>query len=142
MIRITNISNVKRGEQDYAYAIVRSMKHPSDWLVQLPVLSPSTGLFFDYRRMANAGTWNARSFEERYVPRFLEEMRSPEARAELNRLYRLDRQGATVALCCFCRDESLCHRSIIAGLLQGVGANVRVDGGADYSRYWSMFLDG
>ena len=27
-----------------------------------------------------------------------------------------------IALCCYCEDESLCHRSIIAGILLGMGA--------------------
>lgn len=139
MIEIKRISEVRRGMQDEAYAIVRSMRTPSDWLVQLPVLSPSRELFFEYRRMAQNGTWGRETFEKVYVPRFLREMTSEAARSELNRLFQLDRAGRHVTLCCFCTDESLCHRSIVAGLLQGAGAHVVLPSGADYSRYWEQY---
>lgn len=48
-------------------------------------------------------------------------------------------KGETVGLACFCGDETLCHRSIVAGLLQGAGADVRLASGADYSRYFEAF---
>lgn len=44
-----------------------------------------------------------------------------------------------MGLACFCGDETLCHRSIVAGLLQGAGADVRLASGADYSRYFEAF---
>lgn len=139
MIIVDRISNVKRGRQDEAFAIVRSMRNPSERLRQLDVLSPSRELFFEYRRLESAGEWNAEAFRTMYVPRFLREMRAPEARDALNRLYAADRDGRTVALACFCRDERLCHRSVVAGLLQGAGANVRLPSGADYSAYYAAY---
>lgn len=139
MIRIVNISEVHRGEQDHAYAIVRSMKHPSEWLEQLAVLSPSKELFWRYLDLSKHGLWNQSSFQQIYVPTFLREMLEPEPRAELAQLFELDQQGETIALCCFCKDETLCHRSIVAGLLQGAGCNVVLPTGKDYSAYWEQY---
>lgn len=139
MIIVDRISNVKRGAQDEAFAIVRSMRNPSEWLRQMDVLSPSRDLFFEYRRLEREGRWDADAFRNVYVPRFLREMRSPEARDALNQLYAADRSGRSIALACFCRDERLCHRSVVAGLLQGAGADVRLPSGADYSAYYAAF---
>lgn len=141
MIYITNIKNVKPGVYDEAYAIVRSFRNQSAWLKQLAALSPSPDLFHKYMALKNAGKWRESSFRDIYVPQFLHEMRYSELSAKiLNFLVEKDRAGKNVALCCFCPDETLCHRSIIAGLLQGAGANVRTDTGNDYSRYYQMYL--
>ena len=125
-----------------AYAIVRSLTYPVPGAAQMDVLSPSRELFFWYRRMANAGNWNKRAFYEEYVPRFLKEIKSsPAARAALEDLARRSRDGETIALACFCADESMCHRSIVVGILAGAGADVRTDGNRDYSFYHDMYQD-
>lgn len=108
----------------------------------MAALSPSEDLFFKYLQMATNGMWNENSFRTVYVPRFLRDIKqSDEARQALNMLYQADKHGVDIMLCCFCKDERLCHRSIIAGLLQGVGANVRLASGTDYSGYWKQYKE-
>ena len=44
----------------------------------------------------------------------------------------------------FCRYRELVnkgHRSILAGLLQGVGCNVKTEHGTDYSIYYKMLME-
>ena len=140
MIAIKNIREVRNdGEFDQIWAIVRSMKSKSAFIRQVEELSPSLELFLEYQRLKKAGQWNRAAFETICVPRFLKEMHGPRAVDALNMLYQLSRKDKKIALCCFCPDEALCHRSIVAGLLQGVGADVRLDSGADYSRYFEAW---
>ena len=48
--------------------------------------------------------------------RYLEEMQSPEARAEVKRLAALA-STRTVTLLCVCKEESRCHRSLLRELI-------------------------
>jgi uncharacterized protein YeaO (DUF488 family) len=52
--------------------------------------------------------------------RYLEEMRSPEAQAELRRLAALAAMRP-ITLMCVCKDESRCHRSLLPELLAKAG---------------------
>ena len=141
MIYITSISNAKRGEYDATYAIVRSMKNPSAWITQMPELSPEWNLFKKYLELRDDGNWNKKSFREIYVPEFIKSIKNnPAAVSWLNELYRLDqKEGKNICLVCFCKDETLCHRIIIAGLLRGIGCNVKTDTKNDYSVYYEMY---
>lgn len=138
MVKIARINEIHRNEFDETYAIVRSMKSKSDWIMQEPLLSPSQSLFARYRQMVNDGTWSKEAFDTIYVPQFIKELKqNADAVEKLNEIYRKSRDNKNIALCCFCTDESICHRSIIGGLLQGVGANVIIN--ADYSRYFEIY---
>lgn len=124
------------------YAIVRSMKSQSNWIQQLPELSPSPQLFRSYLNLKQANMWSRSAFETTYVPTFLHEMRHSQAAANaLNMIAALDNQGKNIALVCFCPDETLCHRSIIAGLFQGAGHAVATDTGRNYSHYYQAYLN-
>lgn len=143
MIEITDINRLRRLAQDpgvSCYAIVRSMTYPIANVAQLDVLSPSKDLFFWYQRMAKAGKWDKRAFDDEYVPRVLKEIRSDlAARRTLNDLRRRSRDGEHIALACYCGDETMCHRSIVAGLLSGAGTEVRTGTGRDYSAYYGQY---
>lgn len=123
---------------DEKWAIVRSYKHASSAFKQVAILSPSTELFYMYRGMVNNGTWNKESFEQSYVPNFLKQMHGQNEVKMLNMLFNMSKTKK-IALACFCDDEDKCHRSIIAGLLSGAGANVQTSSGNDYSKYWTMY---
>lgn len=136
MIIITNIREIGRVDADSRFAVVRSLKQPIDGVVQISTLAPSWDLMRTYFGLRDAGKWNKESFRSIYVPQFLTEMKRPAARTALNELYLMDKADKRVALACFCTNETLCHRSILAGLLQGAGCNVSA--GADYSEYFEM----
>lgn len=105
-------------------------------------LSPSKELFYLYWHEKQQGNGNPDTFQTLYVPQFLQEMSTDFAKKYLNRLY-LDvvKEGKTIALACFCQEESKCHRSILAGLMAGVGVEVINETGAkvDYSRYYGLY---
>ena len=141
MIDIKRISDVKYDNYDEVWAIVRSLKTKSSKLKQVTALSPSLDLFFKYRNLVKSNNWSKKSFDEIYVPQFLKELKSGNEKGFefLNELYRLDKAGKKICLVCFCTEESMCHRSIVAGLLQGAGCNVRTEKGTDYSKYYAMY---
>ena len=142
MIKITNIRNIGDYEDyDEIWAIVRSLKSKSDKLIQVPELAPSSRLLGTYLGLKDNGEWTEQTFQSEYVPRFLKEMNNPIAREKLAYLWQEDKSGKKICLVCFCTKESMCHRSIIAGLLQGSGANVVCDTDTDYSHYWTKYQD-
>jgi uncharacterized protein YeaO (DUF488 family) len=67
-----------------------------------------------------------RSFKEERIDwwafrkRYLEEMKAPEAQAELRRLAALA-AARPLTLMCVCREESRCHRSLLRDLVGGQG---------------------
>lgn len=138
MITITNIRNINHAAYDEVWAIVRSLKNPGR-MKQVAELSPSWGLFKRYLGLRDAGKWNAATFQNIYVPSFLQEMQAEAAQRKLKELIELDRQGKHICLACFCPYEALCHRSIIAGILQHNGIQVRGVQG-DYSRYGKEYI--
>lgn len=125
MIKTTNIRAVKPGQYDIVWAIVRSMKSPSSFMLQVPALSPDWALFKTYRELAASGRWNQQAFQEIYRPRFVAQIQAdPTAQKLLDRLAELDKAGANVALVCFCQDKNLCHRSLIAEMLRQRGCDI------------------
>lgn len=138
MITITNIQKIKNGNYDEVWAIVRSNRNIPEGVMHVPELSPSWGLFNQYQTWKQAGIWNKETFQTFYVPRFLMEMQAPSARAKLAELVSKSRQGKSICLYCYCPDESLCHRSIVAGILQWV---TEVIGIGDYRQYGKIYWD-
>lgn len=99
-------------------------------------LSPSHDLFTWYLIQRQKGEWNQQTFVNKYCSIFINQIIGyQEAKDRLNELYLLDKQGKTVLLVCSCKDEFMCHRSILAGILHGVGCNVQSAFGTDISRY-------
>lgn len=139
MISIYNIREVKPGQFDEVWAIVRYYKGKSNWIKQIVDLAPSQYLWAKYQRLKLDKNWNADSFRSIYLPMFLQEMKTEAAKQRLNELYVADKEGKDIALVCFCTEESLCHRSIIGGLLQGAGCNVYAPSGSDYSKYYHQY---
>lgn len=140
MIRFTNIRNLRKDEPEQ-WLIMRSVKNKSDWLIHVPALSPSKELFFKYLNLKKKGQWNEDTFQKIYVPEFLYGIKAnmDGSRDLLNRVYKMDKNGESVAMGCVCTIEEMCHRSIVAGLLQGAGCNVVTDTGKDYTKYWQQY---
>lgn len=133
MLIIASIRNVDQKEYDEVWTIVRSLKNPRN-MKHVPELSPSWNLFKRYLQLRDSGQWNAEAFKNIYVPVFLREIQASVARKRLNEFVWLDRQGKRICLVCFCPEEELCHRSIVAGVLQHVGVHVQGTHN-DYSEY-------
>ena len=134
MIRITSIRNAPT--QNEVWAIVRSLKSSRANWTQVTELSLSWDLFKNYLNTKNAGQFSEQWFDEIYVPIFLKEMQSPLA---VRRLTELVNKTNDITLFCYCPDEKFCHRSIIAGILQGLGAEVMTDSNKNYSFYYKQY---
>ena len=136
MIDVKVISDVKYEDYDVVYAIVRSMKYKSNKIIQVPELSPSKELFFEYLKLKKEKNWNKETFEKIYVPQFLKEMKGKKATDWLNKIY-IEGKQKRICLVCFCPQEELCHRKIIKGLLQGAKADISLE--KDYRKYYEMY---
>ena len=123
MIYFKSISEVNVNDYDEVWFIVRSNKnirHIGKWV---PALSPSKELFFDYLSWKKTGKWNKDMFENVYRPRFIKEILNNEvALNNLNYLYAVGKEK-DICLVCYCKDERLCHRSIIKQILIDKGCN-------------------
>lgn len=88
-----------------------------------PELAPSERLYRRFLDLKEAGDWGPRAFREIYVPEFIRQMAADrKAGDSLNYLFRNRAEaGKSILLLCSCADESLCHRSIVAGLLDTEG---------------------
>lgn len=140
MIDIENIEHVREHDYDEVWAIVRKLKSNPGNFRHVKDLSPSLELLNTFIELRENGEWNKQAFDEIYLPRFLKEIKDNEhARELLYELYDRDASGERIALTCFCDDENICHRSIVAGILQGMDANVVTKTGNDYSRYYEMY---
>lgn len=127
MLEFKCILDVDYKKYDEVWWIVRSPKDILEEAKWVPELSPSPELFQKYREAYHAGEFGEKFFKEVYVPQFLEELL-----ADKNELAILDKlcresENKNIALCCYCEDEDLCHRSIIAGILLGLGAKVNTN---------------
>lgn len=138
MITIQHISQVNYADYDEVWAIVRSLKYSNSHIRHVPELSPSWALFKQYLRLREEGRWDENTFHRVYVPQFLKEMRGKKQQALLNELFSTTKR---ICLVCFCMEEELCHRSIIGGMLQGAGLEVK-GLSRDYSYYFNWYKHG
>lgn len=60
----------------------------------------------------------------KYQERFMEELKLPEKRMALRKLWRLLLEGKNIGLLCFCSDYRYCHRTIVGEVLSKEGAQV------------------
>ena len=150
MVVIGNMKNarglISKYRVDEVWCIVRSLKTMPYYGNNIPVfhvpdLSPSEELFHDYLHWRDYGMWGETKFIKEYVPRFLNEMHNVPNRKALSALWFAQRKK-NILLLCFCDEENTCHRSIIAGLLQGVyfhEEKVMVVAERDYSEYYTQY---
>ncbi len=142
MITIHSFQQARNLSQyDSVWAIVRSLKSKSSQIEQHTELSPSKDLFFLYLQLKKEGHWNKTTFQSMYVPQFLYELKygAENGKSALNNLWKRDKIGENICLLCFCPNETLCHRSIVAGLLQATGCNVVTETGTDFSQYYQSY---
>lgn len=133
MIYIGNIGQLNPVDFDEVWVICRSVKEIRDIfskfqnVIHIPELAPSEELFKQYREYFHHGQWNKQVFDNVYVPRFLHDIQSD--RGAINILRRLVDISSEkdIMIACFCEDEAICHRSIIAGILSNMKANIDCD---------------
>ena len=67
---------------------------------------------------------------------FRNSFQNEDAKVDLDYLCR-EGSRRKIVLGCYCEEEPLCHRSIIAGILLGMGAEI--DTSTEYRKYYEMF---
>lgn len=130
MIRLCSTSNININNFDEIWVVCRSISKLASRLkdnpktIHVPELSPEPELFYAYVRWKNAGNWSEELFQTNYVPEFIREIQNN--KDAIKRLDELCEKSKTknIALVCFCSDEKMCHRSILAGILSNKGANI------------------
>lgn len=128
---------------DEIWLIVRSLKEldydKKTSILYIPELSPSPKLFSKFLQWKKEGKWNKDTFENMYVPEFINELKTEEKQVALIKL-KDECMHKNVLLACYCEDNSMCHRSIILGVLQGMG--VKTYNVGDYSHYYELYKGG
>lgn len=111
-LRIGTVRRPPRGvrKEDYASKDIYD--------VWFPNLSPSAALLREAFPVTDDTSW--RTFKRR----FLFEMKSPEAKHDLDLLAALSNH-ADFSIGCYCEDETRCHRSILKALLETRGAEIK-----------------
>lgn len=136
MLFTGSISNMDASKYDEVWVCVRSLGNIKTGgnIYHVPQLSPSADLFHAYLSWKKQGIWSKEQFDNVYTPRFLKEMESSEARSYLD-LLREKTKTKNIYVCCFCDDESLCHRSLIRRLLMDNTFYLLVAGSRGFNNY-------
>lgn len=143
MITIGNYDDLDNAlDYDEVWMIVRALQPVTipegTTLRVVQSLAPSRELFFQTNQWKKFNEWSKTKFDLEFAPRFLEEIKNNEsAKKSLNELKNLDENGKKVLLVCFCRRENMCHRSIVCGILQGMGCKTTA---RDYSDYYNSYI--
>lgn len=94
-----------------------------------------------FLNMKEAGVWDETTFSEIYVPSFLHNLASSQkGRKALNELFEIGEDNS-ILLVCYCPEETLCHRKIVKGLLQGAAKQYKKTELVDMSSDYSIFYD-
>lgn len=117
--------------------IARGTKALSTDMVHVPELAPSLKTFRMYQGLQEKGAWNKETFYRFYVPLYLKDLCRPNSHARLMHLVDCMKAGGNVELLCYCYDEELCHRSIVGGIIQGMGFPVVAKD--DYSKFYNLW---
>ena len=126
-----------QNKYDENWLIVRKPDDLPEFVKHVPAFSPSPDLFQQYREACQKKMFDQKFFNEVYVPQFVKELaESAEARALLQTLTDMSR-GKNIMLACYCEMETMCHRSIIAGILLGMGAEISTK--QEYLNYYKLY---
>lgn len=121
MLYTGSFSDIGKRPYDEVWLIVRSLKAmpKGDNIKHVPELSPSWNLFKSYLNWKERGIWNHHIFETQYKPEFIRELSSYNSRKKLKELIQLSEEKDILCVC-YCKDESLCHRSIVKDIAERI----------------------
>ena len=137
MLTVGSYQEMDQNKYEENWLIVRKPDDLPDFVKHIPALSPSPDLFQKYREACQEKTFNQKFFNEVYVPQFVKEL--SENAETLNLLENLTDMSKTknIMLGCYCETEAMCHRSIIAGILLGMGAEINTR--QEYLNYYKLY---
>lgn len=137
MLKTGNIYTTDTEGFDEVWWIVRSPDVIPVIEKHVPELSPSPKLFAEYRSLARIQAFDEEYFLTKYVPQFIQDLSKNESAFSLLQQLCEESRTKDILLCCYCDEEWVCHRSIIAGILLGMGANIETE--ESYLKYYDMF---
>ena len=91
--------------------------NPDKQVYWVPDLAPSQDLFFKFLDVKKSGQWNEAHFNGWYKKQFMQEMKSTKAIKALSKLYEFKNSKYNVTVVCSCKDENMCHRSLIREIM-------------------------
>lgn len=136
MIYIGKVSDMN-DSFDENLMIVRSPDEIPPFAKHVPLLSPSPELFSKYKRALACNLFNKQWFDDIYVPEFIDDLSKNDKAVSLLKYLCDYGKNKDIFLCCYCENETICHRSIIAGILIGMGAKIKTDD--SYIKYYEQF---
>ena len=137
MLTVGSYQEMDQNRYDENWLIVRKPDDLPDFVKHVPVLSPSQNLFQKYREACQQKVFDQKFFNKVYVPQFLQELsENTEALAVLQKLTDMSKTK-NIMLACYCETEAMCHRSIIAGILLGMGAEINTK--QKYLNYYKLY---
>lgn len=117
----TNVASIGRIACDEVWQITRANKHIRG-AIWVPELAPSSRLFNKYIK-----EWKGKPPDEwwpLYRAMFNQELGTTQKFNVLRRLWRTVRSGRIIALACFCKDGTYCHRRLVGEFLTAQGLRV------------------
>ena len=132
MIYFRNINDIEDYSGKEIWLIMRSVTGNLEKIAKLPnvhvvpELAPSEKLYTDFLLWKKKLDWGQEKFDNEYTPRFIYQL-STDKKAQLKLLELCKRKDNSIYLCCACEREQMCHRIIIARLLDQWGIPIDVE---------------
>lgn len=120
MIEFRSLMNIPK-EYDELWIVTRSLdkyhgKIDGVKVKYKPELAPSLDLFHFYLTERAAGRWDEDTFNNKYKPVYLAELRNNKlARASIEELAATKKH---IIIACFCANRNMCHRSLLENILK------------------------
>ena len=124
VLRIHQEKQIKdsAGVRIFGVRILRFL--PEGW-IHLPNTGPPAKLLFAAKDLEKKGLWNREAFLNMYLPQYLSYSKSPESVLEFREIKKYLDDDKNVFYACYCRDEHLCHRSIVKRFFELKGYDVQ-----------------
>ena len=121
MLFTGSIKDIDKSKYDEIWIIARKIGNVQTGgnIYHVPQLAPSYDLLNRYLSWRSQGIWNKDQFDTVYTPQFLNEMRMPIAQQYLKLLQSTSKEK-DVLICCFCNDESMCHRTLVKSIIESM----------------------
>ena len=117
-IKKMNISNF------YGIFGVRFAKFNIDGFVLDSRLSPPKELLLECKRLEKEGKWSQEMFDSYYTPNFLRHLKNEQTYFALKEIMDELDSGVDVLFVCYCKNPLICHRSLVAKILESYGYNI------------------
>ena len=125
MLYTGSFRDINPDKYDQIWLVVRKLMSPvkntKGNIYHIDTIAPSQKLLYDTLEMKRKKTWNQEAFDKIYAPRYLKEMLEIEPMLQLQKLAELSKTQ-NILIACYCKDENLCHRSLIKQIVDTINS--------------------